>query len=274
MDGIIIVNRIGVIKFGTENISKVLGYYVNEVLNKIAFTFIHSSDYKTIFNAFIKAVKDENYKEVIEFKAIHKNGSIRILEGIGINLLNNPVINGIVVTFRDITERKKAQAELNIYKYIVSSSSDQIAYINNNYNVLAVNEALLKAFDSQRKDIVGNSLSKIYGSNVFRNYLKNYCDQCFTGLEVNFERWFEYSSLGKRYMSFSLYPYFDNKIITGIIINSRDMTERIEMEMDIVDLREKEQQRIGIELHDGLSHNLLGIAIKSRISRKIKENEH
>lgn len=265
LDGIIIINKFGHIKFATENVKKVLGYDVEEALNKNAFSFIHSSDYKVLFDAFAKILKDKNYNKVSEFKGIHKDGALRMLEGIGINLLDNPAIRGIVITFRDISERKKAQTELNIYKYIVSSSSDQITYINNDYLILAANEALLKAFKISKDDLIGYSLSKIFGENDFRNYFKSYCDQCFSGLEVNFERWFEYPSLGKRYMSFSLYPYLENNIISGIVINSRDLTERIEMEMDIVDLREKEQQRIGIELHDGLSHNLLSIAIKSRI---------
>jgi PAS domain S-box-containing protein len=267
LDCIIIINQLGKIKFASPTVKNILGYDIEEVIGKTVFNFIHPTDYKKLFNAFLRSLKDPSYKELFEFQAINKNGKWQIVEGLGVNLLKNEIINGIVITFRDISERKKAQTELNMYKYIISSSNDQIIFINSNYTVLAVNDALLRAFNLKKESVVGFSIDKIFGEKNFNEYLrlKNYCEQCFGGLEVNFEKWFNYTKLGKRYISFSLYPYLEDEHIVGIVLNIRDLTERIEMESDIIDMREKEQQKIGIELHDGLSHELLGIAIKSRI---------
>jgi len=44
------------------------------------------------------------------------------------------------------------------------------------------------------------------------------------------------------------------------------------MEMEILNAGERERKQIGIELHDGLSHELLGLAIQARIlSESLKE---
>ena len=42
----------------------------------------------------------------------HKDGSWRIFEAVGSNLVNNNVVEAIIVNYRDITERKKAEDEL------------------------------------------------------------------------------------------------------------------------------------------------------------------
>ncbi len=42
----------------------------------------------------------------------HKDGSWRIVEAIGRNLLDDPAVGGIVVNYRDVTERERAHEEL------------------------------------------------------------------------------------------------------------------------------------------------------------------
>ncbi len=42
----------------------------------------------------------------------HKDGHWIWLEGVAVNLLDDPAINGIVTNYRDVTERKRAEAEI------------------------------------------------------------------------------------------------------------------------------------------------------------------
>ncbi len=273
-DGIIIINKDGIIEYATPTVETVLGYKPEEILGKSYYDFVHNDEKDNVNKAIKNILKESFLKINIEFKAFHKDLSWRYIEAIGNNLYNNPIINGIVVTFRDITERKLAEEKLNIYKHIVSSSSDQMAFINKDCEILAVNNSFLKAFKYKEQEIVGRKLNEIYGEEEYNDNLKELCNKCFSGNEVTFEKWFDFPNLGKKYMVFSLYPYIENNKITGIVINTRDITERVQMETDIVDLQEKERQKIGIELHDGLSHYLLGIAIKSRmLAEKLKKNK-
>jgi signal transduction histidine kinase len=48
----------------------------------------------------------------LEYRVRHKDGSWRVLEAIGANLLQEPSVGGMVINTRDITERKRAEQEL------------------------------------------------------------------------------------------------------------------------------------------------------------------
>src|SRR5207249_7373054 len=45
-------------------------------------------------------------------RALHKDGSWRRLEAVGVNRLDDPAIRAIVVTYRDITERQRTERDL------------------------------------------------------------------------------------------------------------------------------------------------------------------
>ncbi len=63
----------------------------------------------------------------------HKDGSWRILEGIGSNLIQNNVVEAVIVNYRDITERKKAEDILreNEKKYLELSIIDDLTQLYN-----------------------------------------------------------------------------------------------------------------------------------------------
>ena len=48
----------------------------------------------------------------MEFRARHADGSWRTLEAIAKNLLDDPAVGGVVVNYRDITERKALEEQL------------------------------------------------------------------------------------------------------------------------------------------------------------------
>ena len=273
-DGILVLDEKGFIKYASNSVESVLGYDPYDVIEKTVFDYIYRDDIEAVLYSFNKLLNDPNYSESIQVRVLHKDSSCRYIEGIGKNLLSNPVIGGIILNFKDITDRKKAEDYLNIYKQIVSSSSDQMAFIDKNYIFLATNDAFLRSFNLGRKMVEGHRVEDIFGKKEFKEYFYDYFRQCFSGVSLSFERWFEYSGIGKKYVVFSFNPFTDiNNEVMGVVVNIRDITERVQMEMDMVDMQEKEQQRIGIELHDGLSHYLLGIAIKSRLlAQKLKSN--
>jgi two-component system sensor kinase FixL len=156
--------------------------------------------------------------------------------------------------------------KLSIYKHIVSSSGDQMSFINGDYIIIAANKALLKAIKKEEHQVVGQSIETIYGKKEFENSLRDYCDRCLSGEELQFEEWCDYFDDGLKYIVNTMYPHIDeNGEIVGITLNSRDITENVKLEKSIVDIGQEERRQIGIELHDGLSHDLLMIAIKSRL---------
>lgn len=59
--------------------------------------------------------------------------------------------------------------------------------------------------------------------------------------------------------------------VTGILSSGEDITERKQLEKSIIEAEERERQRIGHDLHDGLGQLLTGIAFKTRgLERKLE----
>ena len=54
----------------------------------------------------------------------------------------------------------------------------------------------------------------------------------------------------------------DRRLFTGFI---RDITERKRLEREILEISEREQRRIGQDLHDGLCQHLAGIELMSQV---------
>ena len=64
-------------------------------------------------------------------------------------MLDHPAIQGIIITGRDVTERRRVEKALKIsetkFRNIFNNSSDAIVIISNKYQFLEVNEVFLKA---------------------------------------------------------------------------------------------------------------------------------
>jgi PAS domain S-box-containing protein len=111
LDLITILNGDGTIQYESPSMRQVLGWDEPEYLGRNAFEFVHQEDLPEVIDAFTKALRTAGSTPPLTFRFKHKNGSWRVLEGIGNNLLADPVVKGIVFNSRDITERKKLEAQ-------------------------------------------------------------------------------------------------------------------------------------------------------------------
>lgn len=171
------------------------------------------------------------------------------------------------ISLTDINHEKDGAIDkLNIYKYIVSESRDHMAFIDGDCRFIEVNNALLKAYEKRRGDVINRPVAGLIGEEEFSAYFRENCESCLSGEPIVFERWHDLPGAGRRYMITSLLPYragLEEK--TGIVYYSIDITDRIMFEQELVKISENERNAIGIELHDNLAQKLFGIALKSSI---------
>ena len=80
------------------------------------------------------------------------------------------------------------------------------------------------------------------------------------------ERWIIYPDEG-RFMEISMFPYFDkqDEPANGVVVVLRDISEMINSELKMNDVAENERRKIAMELHDGLTHELLGVSINANM---------
>lgn len=111
-DGIIILNGDGTFRFLSSSCERILGYSNNELIGRKLFDFVDQNDMVKAINFFWEVVQNTSDDNSFELSVVRKDGSKRYIEGIGQNLIRNPVVNGIFVTIRDLADRKRLEDQL------------------------------------------------------------------------------------------------------------------------------------------------------------------
>jgi len=227
LDMISILDEHANFKYYSSAVERVLGYNSEELIGKNAFEFIHPDDVESVLEIFQHVSRIPEYTATIEFRFKHKDNSWVILESIGKNLLTEPIINGVIVNTRDITDRRNLEEIRRKYEFIVNASKEHLALVNSNYRFEAVNESFSAALTVNKIEIIGQTIEKTLGKEIFNNILKPHIDECFKGKETLYEEWIKFPNSDNRFFEIACYPYKSQRsVVTHVIIVQRDITER------------------------------------------------
>jgi PAS domain S-box-containing protein len=102
----------GRIRYASPAVKPVLDYDPAELTGGSAFDLIHPDDLSRVREAFDRALEQPGPAEPVEHRARRRDGSWRVLESVGDNLIHIESPGGIVVTSRDITERREMETHL------------------------------------------------------------------------------------------------------------------------------------------------------------------
>ncbi len=111
LDIIVILDENGLITYESPSMEQVLKYPPGEMIGNNPLDFIHPEDVETVVSALGEVFEDVNRGIPTEFRFKRADGIWIYLEAIGNNLIDYPGINGVVITARDITERKRSEEE-------------------------------------------------------------------------------------------------------------------------------------------------------------------
>ncbi|WP_332898899.1 histidine kinase N-terminal 7TM domain-containing protein [Haladaptatus sp. CMSO5] len=111
-DIITVIEADGTVRFQSQAFEHVLGYDPESVVGDTVFDLVHPDDLDHIVEEFVDGIEDFGRLTQTEARFRHADGSWRTLELHGKNLLNHPVIRGVVITSRDMTEREQHAQEL------------------------------------------------------------------------------------------------------------------------------------------------------------------
>jgi PAS domain S-box-containing protein len=98
--------------FSSPSVEAVLGYPPRELIGTNPFDFVHPEDLGQALAAFERIRGPESTARVGAVRARHKDGSWRTLEVVVQNLLANEDVRGIVMNYRDVTDRLNVELEL------------------------------------------------------------------------------------------------------------------------------------------------------------------
>ncbi len=110
-DMITVIDRDGRVRYLNPSIEEFSGYSVEEVSNNSIENLFHPDDFPKAMKLIDDTLKNPDTPLSNEFRLKHKDGSWLVVEAIGLNLFDNPAINGILINSRDITRRRMIEAE-------------------------------------------------------------------------------------------------------------------------------------------------------------------
>ena len=111
-DVITIVDQNGIIKYKSPNVKRLFGWDQDALIGLHYLETAHPEDRDMLTREFEWLLQQDGVKSNLEYRYKKKDGSYCIIELTAINLINNPDINGILVNYKDITERKKTEEQI------------------------------------------------------------------------------------------------------------------------------------------------------------------
>ncbi len=115
LDVITVVDATGTIVYYSPSAATVMGYEPEDFIGKNALeeSQIHPEDLPRVRDIFGYLVENPGVNYSMELRMRHADGSWRVIEATGNNLLHDPSVNGIVINSRDVTERKAFEEQLS-----------------------------------------------------------------------------------------------------------------------------------------------------------------
>ncbi|HEY9648225.1 MAG TPA: PAS domain S-box protein, partial [Chroococcidiopsis sp.] len=104
-DIITILTAGGTIRYGSPSMQSILGYAPSALVDRSVFELIHPDDRSAVKTTMASHLQQVGSSDPFELRLQHQNGTWLVLEAVSNNLLDDPSVQGIIVTLRDITER-------------------------------------------------------------------------------------------------------------------------------------------------------------------------
>jgi PAS domain S-box-containing protein/putative nucleotidyltransferase with HDIG domain len=111
-DLLVVVDADGKITYASPSIKRLGGYEVDEVTGRSYLEFAHPDDRAASMEGFRELLREPGALQATEHRFRRKDGNWDVLESIARNASAEPLIGGIVVNARVVTERKRAEARV------------------------------------------------------------------------------------------------------------------------------------------------------------------
>lgn len=233
----------GRILYESPSVEDVLGYPQGGRVGETAFSFVHPEDRERVAKVYAEAMAAEEDVENVEYRMERADGSYVWLESVGRDVSDTD-IEGVVVSSRDITERKEREQELERYQRYVDSTSDIITHLDEEGRIIYHNPAVERVLDIETDDWIGESVFDRIHPEDREEMIESFTSLAegagFEAVEHRIEIgdgsyvWLE--SVGRDVSDTEL---------GGVVVSSRDISDRKRHERQ---LREREE-RLSLALH-------------------------
>ncbi len=155
-DAITLIDVDGTVRYVSSLGEQVLGYPEGLASGVGALELVHPDDQAMIADIMVKAFSEPGVHGPVQMRVQHADGSWRFLEAVGNNLLDNPAVQGVVVSARDITARISAEEALRHsderFRALVQNLSDVITIVGPEGRLVYSSPAAQRMFGFEEED--------------------------------------------------------------------------------------------------------------------------
>lgn len=268
VEGIITIDQHGLIESMNPAAVRIFGYNQAEIVGENV-NVLMPSPYREQHDSYIANYLRTGRAKIIgvgrEVSGRRKDGTVfpMDLSVSEVNLSGRRLFTGFV---RDISERKEAEKALGHFAAMVESSDDAIIGKTLDGHISSWNKGAEKIFGYTREEMVGKHISILIPADR-ADEEPMIIERIRRGEAVEHYETVRRRKDGKLIeVSVTISPIHntDGKIV-GASKVARDITERKRLQKEILEISDREQRRIGQDLHDGLCQQLAGIELMSQV---------
>lgn len=164
-DIVAIMNSDGVITYTSSNIKVHFGWVPTDIINQEVWMTVHPDDLiraKAKFNSLLEHTSE---RITLDFRFRCADGAYRYVDLSAVNMLQDPIINGILVNYRDVDQQKQTERALlaNEYKYriLFENMQDTVCMLDNQGCITDINEAGINLMGYARQEIIGMTVAQL-----------------------------------------------------------------------------------------------------------------
>jgi diguanylate cyclase (GGDEF)-like protein/PAS domain S-box-containing protein len=248
----------GAVRYVSASVERTLGFTREEFAATNLIEIIHPEDLDLSTEQWRRLRDDPGTQAQWEARLRHGQGGWRWVEVVGANRLADPAVEALYLNFRDVTERKEAEAALRAseerFRALVQDSSDVFLIAQPDGVVTFASPSLERVLGRAPEDLVGTTGTETIHPDDLS--VLEQLDECLRrpGAQTVLTMRCRHADGRWRWIESSVRNLLDHPQIGGLISIFRDVTDRVEAEAA---QRESEARLRAVLEHSRDVHGLL-----------------
>ncbi|MCC9167540.1 PAS domain S-box protein [Pontibacter harenae] len=192
------------------------------------FDFIYPEDTATVKEAFFQVKQTNKPVKVPYFRFKNAHDQWRWIEANVSNQQENPLVKGIFICCRDVTQSRLERIQLEEseqrFKSLFENNPDMVLWQNESGAILDANNAFLSFIKKEKEEVIDNLLADYLPKEV-ESIFNQKLREAFSGNKVSFEVDVNFEEHGQRVLSVVKVPLIAEGKVVSVHAVIKDVTE-------------------------------------------------